>query len=231
MAILTICLASSTIILVAGGEGSGGSRGGAQAVDSGVDDNIEKDGGYYYHREYREALGILQEIQALVGRDELEMPESPYAKALEWILHHDPMQLVPTRSSIGSGGGVDDDDDSNNNNNNSHLVQRCIMTYLYYATTANGPWSTCNPPVVDSQESEFCYFEDDMPNTRWLSSVHECYFAGVACNDQMQVIRLELGKSATMSMYDVYAGSAVYRSLQKKWTHAKTPAFVRPVVL
>jgi hypothetical protein len=48
---------------------------------------------------YRENLGIRQEIAALLGgasyQEQLESPSSPYAKALEWMIHQDPMQLVP----------------------------------------------------------------------------------------------------------------------------------------
>jgi hypothetical protein len=138
-------------------------------------------------------LAIRQEIASLVGRENLESPDSPYAKALEWIIHQDPMELVP----------AGDDADSN-----QHLVQRYIMAYLYFATTTKGPWRSCNPPdgsISDSDDFEFCYLyemkhffelgqEKQIPATRWLSSVHECQFGGVVCNANNQVIRLELSK-------------------------------------
>jgi hypothetical protein len=123
----------------------------------------------------RENLGIRQEIEALVGREELESPDSPYARALEWMIHHDPMELVP---------GVD-----------SNFVQRYITAYFYYATTTDGPWLTCNPVV--GSESEFCYLsseEKDIAATRWLSAVHECQFAGVACDEKNQIVGLGLSK-------------------------------------
>jgi hypothetical protein len=136
---------------------------------TGENDSVEGDGGD------REKLGIRQAIEALVGTEKLESPESPYAKALDWMIRQDPMELVP---------GVD-----------SNLVQRYIMAYFYYATTANGPWRSCNPAV--GNELEFCYLIK-VPAIRWLGSVHECQFAGVACNDKMQVIRLELSKSISV---------------------------------
>jgi hypothetical protein len=160
--IIVIGAATIAIVLVAAGD---------------HDNNNGGEGGY------RETLGIRQEIEALVGTEELGLPDSPYSKALEWMIHQDPMKLVP---------GVD-----------SNLVQRFIMAYFYYATTTNGPWQSCNPAV--GSESESCdlsvvnyIFEvrqgKQIPATRWLSLVHECQFAGVVCNDQRQVIKLNLSK-------------------------------------
>jgi hypothetical protein len=137
----------------------------------------------------RENLGIREAIQALVGAEQLESPESPYSKALEWMIHKDPMQLVP---------GV-----------HSNFVQRFIMAYFYYATTANGPWRSCNPRL--GNELEFCYRlvantvddlgnEDGILSFRWLSSVHECQFAGVVCNDKMEVVGINLSKSISVDV-------------------------------
>jgi hypothetical protein len=97
------------------------------------------------------------------------------------MIRHDPMELVP---------GVD-----------SNFVQRYIMAYFYYATTANGPWLTCNPVV--GNESEFCYLklsgENEIAATRWLSPVHECQFAGVICNDKNHIVGLKLSKFPFLS--------------------------------
>jgi hypothetical protein len=134
---------------------------------------------------YRENLGIRQEIGELLGggaqsQELLTSPSSPYAKALEWMIHQDPMQLVPV---------------------DSNFFQRYIVVYLYYATTVKGLWRSCNPAV--GQEVDFCYRStfscgevyDKTPSTRWLSAVHECQFSGITCNDDMQVQAIHLSKS------------------------------------
>jgi hypothetical protein len=132
---------------------------------------------------YRETLGIREEIETLIGAEELESFESPYTKALDWITHKDPMALVPA---------------------DVNFFQRYIMAYLYFATTVKGPWRSCNPPV--GRELEFCYFEvldktesipptfDRKQATRWLTSVHECSFAGVKCDSNKRVLELLLSK-------------------------------------
>jgi hypothetical protein len=155
IAIIITVVATITIILVAGHH------------DSGADGQ-------------RETLGIRQEIEALIGTENLESAQSPYAKALEWMIHQDPVQLDP---------GID-----------SNFFQRYIMAYFYFATTANSPWRFCNPAI--GNELEFCNRIGASGNviqtTRWLSSVHECQFAGVVCNLKMQVVRLELRKSLSV---------------------------------
>jgi hypothetical protein len=121
---------------------------------------------------YRENLGIRQEIGLLLGEKSpqlLESPASPYAQALDWIMHKDPMALVPAEDA--------------------NFFQRYITAYLYYATTVKGPWRSCNPAVGD--ETEFChlsfpderYDDNRIPAIRWLSAVHECNFMGITCND------------------------------------------------
>jgi hypothetical protein len=131
---------------------------------------------------YRENLGIRQEIAARLGggaqaKQLLESPLSPYAKALEWMIHQDPVQLVP---------------------GDANFFQRYILAYLYYATTIKGPWRSCNPAL--SGEWETCTHAkgvhyDAVLSNRWLSSVHECMFAGIVCNHKMQVTAIQLSKS------------------------------------
>lgn len=130
---------------------------------------------------YREKLGIRERIEKLVGQEELENPESPYAKATEWIIYEDPMEVEPEEANF---------------------IQRYTMAYFYYATTIDGPWRSCNPPVGDEQSScshsklvaVFPNSYEEVPATRWLSSAHECEFAGVNCDDKMQVRDLAMGK-------------------------------------
>ena len=128
---------------------------------------------------YRETLGIKERIQRLVGIEELDDPESPYAKALEWITHDDPFEVVP---------------DSPN------FIQRYICVYFYFATTIEGPWRSCNPP--GEGDPDFCAFSKlanvDPPAyrefswTRWLTGRHECAWAGLACDDALQIRAVEI---------------------------------------
>jgi hypothetical protein len=131
---------------------------------------------------YREKVGIRERIEKLIGKEELAKPDSPYSKATEWIIYKDPMQLEPEEANF---------------------IQRYTMAYFYYATTVDGPWLSCNPPVgVENHNCNhtklvavFPNAYQDVPNaTRWLSSAHECEFAGVMCDDKLQVRHLEMGK-------------------------------------
>jgi hypothetical protein len=141
----------------------------------------------------RESLGIRQEIGELLGGEAqshdllLKSPSSPYAKALEWIINKDPMKLHP---------------------GDANFFQRFITAYLYYATTVKGPWKSCNPAV--GEEIDMCYqsvfmrdggYHDNALSTRWLSSVHECQFAGITCNDDMQITAIQLGKSVVCGQH------------------------------
>jgi hypothetical protein len=148
-------------------------------------------------RLYRESLGIREEIVKVIGADKLESPStssestsspqllSPYAKAMEWIIHQDPLQLVP---------------------GDANLIQRYIVAYLYFSTTAMGPWRSCNPPVGDERND--CYYAqkikivytnkevvyEDVQAIRWLTALHECQFAGVDCDQNMQIVELALSE-------------------------------------
>jgi len=74
----------------------------------------------------REEVGIEDEITRAIGTDGLEESDvdSPYRKALRWIMNDDPMQL---------------------SSESANLIQRYIAAYFYFSTTADGPWESCNP--------------------------------------------------------------------------------------
>jgi hypothetical protein len=88
-------------------------------------------------------------------------------QALDWILNSDPMQLEL---------------DAEN------LIQRFILAVFYYQTTRYQPWNDCNPPENDQVDT--CYYTpmfllesspDPMVGNRWLSKLHECFWAGIGC--------------------------------------------------
>jgi hypothetical protein len=43
---------------------------------------------------FRESEGIQAQVERVVGSDFLEDPESPYARALDWIMYDEPFQLT-----------------------------------------------------------------------------------------------------------------------------------------
>jgi hypothetical protein len=110
-------------------------------------------------------------------------PGSAEALAADWIMYDDPAALE-----------ID----------SPRLLQRFVLTFLYFHTTelGEGEWRSCNPPKDD--EDDRCQFLelDRQPNgteafipidgrIRWLSAAQECEWSGVTCaNDQVARIRL-----------------------------------------
>jgi len=131
---------------------------------------------------HRESLGIQEQLAKVVGISQLTNATSPHYKALQWILHEDPVVLPESAPN---------------------LVQRYTLALFYFATTANGPWRSCNPPIIGSGETHVCQFQQLMwvthelefevvTRNRWLGHTHECDWVGITCEGE-QVIRLILG--------------------------------------
>lgn len=126
----------------------------------------------------REQLGIRELIERLVGEQKVKAYNSPYAKALDWIIYEDEAEVVP--------------DDSN-------FVQRFALAYFYFATSVDKPWKTCNPANITLGETDVCNFQKlaslapvlyvSEPGIRWLSPRHECEWKGVRCDDTAQQVR------------------------------------------
>lgn len=132
--------------------------------------------------QYRETLGIRENIELVVGaKEKLDDLSGPYRKALDWIMFDDAMALTP---------------DSN------RLAQRYIAAYLFFATSAKSPWSSgCNPP--EDGEQDFCsygYIQDNgqysiLKAKRWLSNTSECEWAGIKCDDLFQIREFDISTS------------------------------------
>jgi len=130
---------------------------------------------------FREGIGIAEQIERLVGSDVLKDENSAYSKALDWITFEDPMEVT-----------VED----------FNFLQRYIVAYFWYATTAESPWLSCNPPTGD--ETKSCFYQklvssfplqyDPVPWIRWLSESNECQWAGVVCDDLDQIRAIEISK-------------------------------------
>lgn len=136
---------------------------------------------------FRETIGIQDEVVKAVGSKVLEGVDSPYRKALDWTMNDDPMQLTA---------------------NSSNLLQRYIAAYLYFATTVGGPWSgpwtSCNPPKDPWSGSVVCIFKklvdtftmeyEDITTNAWLTNSSECTWAGVSCDENGQILKVDLRK-------------------------------------
>lgn len=136
---------------------------------------------------YRETLGIRQNIERFVDRDELEDHSSPYSKALDWITHEDPLQMT-----------ID----------HKRFFQRYFMAYLYFATTVKQPWANGCGRGLEGQDRRCKYFDlllDARQSIRWLSDTTECLWAFVTCDSQEQVTKLEFGtcNSCCISLQEI----------------------------
>ena len=100
-------------------------------------------------------------------------------KAFNWIVKEDGLKLEPTAGN---------------------LIQRFVVALLYFQTTKDHAWISCNPggPVL-------CYLRDvrgiesSSPYKVWLSDVPECFWAGVGCSRGSRYItEIQLRKRPTM---------------------------------
>mmetsp|Transcript_11705 Transcript_11705/g.33653 ORF Transcript_11705/g.33653 Transcript_11705/m.33653 type:complete len:610 (+) Transcript_11705:157-1986(+) len=135
---------------------------------------------------------ILKSLKKLSAKVEVE--ETPYHMAANWILYDDPSQL-----EVGD----------------IQLEQRFALAVLYYSTTSNGskPWNSCNPFNFSEGEADFaashnvlivtidknyCTVMQRVGNekwiagtskNRWLSEANECNWNGVLCDNEQKVIQ------------------------------------------
>ena len=130
---------------------------------------------------YRSTLGIRENVARIVGTEQLDDKKNAYRKALDWIMYEDPAAMTP---------------------DNPKFMQRYLLAYFYYATTAKKPWeSDCAPA---NNEKVACknkaykslealdYFE--YSSLRWLSEVDECKWAGILCDRSGQINSIEFSK-------------------------------------
>jgi len=82
-------------------------------------------------------------LELVLGSDSLDDVDSPYYRAFEWIVHDDPMlQQQKHQPNAGSTFFV--------MNSSPNFLQRYVAVYIYFATTQDGPWRTCNPQVASA---------------------------------------------------------------------------------
>jgi hypothetical protein len=111
----------------------------------------------------------------------LEDEDSPYVKALNWLINEDPLELTV---------------DSEN------FVQRYTAAYFYFATSIISPWFSCGAAVGD--ETKKCFSQrmvstipivyQPFPSIRWNSEENECNWSGIFCDDEGQIRAIEISK-------------------------------------
>lgn len=121
-------------------------------------------------------------IEQVVGKEALQQ-EGPYSKAFQWISLQDPMQLASSAPN---------------------LVQRFILAYLYYSTSVDKPWYSCNPPNRKNEDDtcswmQVVFLREPIERVqsagfRWLSGVSECHWVGLSCDAFSQVRSIDLGR-------------------------------------
>jgi len=125
----------------------------------------------------RETIGIRETLEPFVGSDVFDDKNSPYQKALDWIMHEDPLQLMPSDPSF---------------------VQRYYMAYFYFATSVRGPWNgNCAPLREGVGEHARCDGPSDggtIPSMRWLSNTTECLWGGLSCDRVGQIKGIEFDR-------------------------------------
>jgi hypothetical protein len=138
----------------------------------------------------RATVGIRESIRQFLGESSahlLDDPSHAYRQALDWIQNDDPMALTPARPDF---------------------VQRYLLAYLYYSTTARGPWNTgCDPESLlsstnssDADNKDDCtheYTDVVLPEVvyrvaakKWLSDHDECQWGGIVCDATGHVVEL-----------------------------------------
>eukprot|EP00546_Thalassionema_frauenfeldii_P006654 CAMPEP_0178913044 /NCGR_PEP_ID=MMETSP0786-20121207/10616_1 /TAXON_ID=186022 /ORGANISM="Thalassionema frauenfeldii, Strain CCMP 1798" /LENGTH=287 /DNA_ID=CAMNT_0020585727 /DNA_START=851 /DNA_END=1714 /DNA_ORIENTATION=- len=117
--------------------------------------------------------GILAILDNVTDPVYLRNATFPQYHALQWLLHEDGLLLCPA--------------------NSKHIVQRWTLAVLYYATEGDA-WFKCsnNAFTTDNCGSESPFNNGEM---RFLSSVHECEWAGLVCNIDKCVTEFEFERN------------------------------------
>lgn len=142
------------------------------------------------------AEGIYRvQFSSIVG-EEVDEPNSPQDRAAIWIMYEDQIRLPP---------------------GDEHLIQRYILAFFYFFTTANEEktWKSCNRPRFNEDAAcdfmrfkrdpmtDEIYFEPEAA-TRWLSNTHECDWIGVQCDETDTVVALELCKYRVLLLLIIF---------------------------
>jgi hypothetical protein len=121
---------------------------------------------------------------------DMDTAGSPQIRALDWIINDDPMQLCPQ---------------------DSNLIQRYVLAVFYFSTRGDR-WTQCSAPIDYSEDEMSVQEANDMCNidvssgsssssstfesgsNAWLTPETECSWGGLGCNEDNDVVRIEMGK-------------------------------------
>eukprot|EP00538_Stauroneis_constricta_P012806 CAMPEP_0119548520 /NCGR_PEP_ID=MMETSP1352-20130426/2425_1 /TAXON_ID=265584 /ORGANISM="Stauroneis constricta, Strain CCMP1120" /LENGTH=1351 /DNA_ID=CAMNT_0007593819 /DNA_START=276 /DNA_END=4331 /DNA_ORIENTATION=- len=102
--------------------------------------------------------------------EQIFVPGTPHDLAVRWLMDEDPLKLVPE---------------------SDNFVQRYMLAFLYFSTTAKGEWFSCGRDDADdtctfqkferNTTDDSAYYVPVPDETRWLSGTFECEWVGVDC--------------------------------------------------
>jgi hypothetical protein len=152
-------------------------------------------------------LGIEGQLELIVGSAELNDSSTPYFQAKEWILHEDPMELLPDAPN---------------------LVQRFLLAVFYFDSHKEADWISCNRDIEGKNET--CSLQkivgispleyEGVAANRWLSSLHECSWAGIFCDELNQTRGVDLHGQGMQGAFPVSLTQLRYvQTLSFSWNN------------
>jgi hypothetical protein len=157
-------------------------------------------------------LGIEEQLELEVGSEKLYDPSTAEYLAKEWIIFEDSLQLLPM---------------------DANLVQRFLLAAFYFETHKSGEWLSCNHQGEDNPD-ETCDYQrivtiypltyEAVPGIRWLSSSHECNWAGLQCDELNQTRVVDLpGQNISGTFPAVLTRLPYVQTLTLAWNNFKGP--------
>ena len=103
----------------------------------------------------------------------LSDPTTPQGRAFRWLVDEDVFYVCPS-------------------DNTCDVVQRFVLAVIYYSTNGEA-WFQCsgNRAASDDCGSDFPF---DQGQSRFLSPISECNWAGIRCSEDLCVTDIEFGK-------------------------------------
>jgi hypothetical protein len=128
---------------------------------------------------------------------DLDTAGTPQNLALEWITNLDTLSLCPQQRDA--------------------LIQRYAMAVFYYSTDGDR-WLRCSAPSDHSDPIAIAIANAQCGGNAWLTPVHECSWRFLECDNNDNMIRINIGKS----VIHYYLRSIKNRSLYSSWQRTLT---------
>ena len=157
-------------------------------------------------------IGIEEQLELEVGSEKLNDPSTSEFLAKEWLMRDDVMNLGPM---------------------DENLIQRFLLAAFYFETHILGDWRSCNRPPEENPE-DTCSFQkiigifplefEGVPAVRWLSSEHECKWAGISCDELNQTRSIDLSGQDLQGTFPAVLTRLPYlQSIQFAWNNFSGP--------